>query len=109
MERVEAAPLYERGLHIVAEAKDGRLAASCIAWLDPQTLSAEIEPVGTHPAHRGNALAMSVCLEAVRQVALRGGTEICIRPRGDEAYPAPRAVYARCGFTTIGRTRLYTR
>jgi len=109
MRRVESSPLYERDLHVVAEAPDGQLAASCIAWLDPATGAAEIEPVGTRPDHRGRGLAASVCLEAVRRVYERDGIEVVIHPRGDDAYPAPRAVYARCGFEPAGRTRLYTR
>lgn len=109
MRRVEAAPLYRHDLHVVAENYDGALAASCIAWLDPVTGAAEIEPVGTHPAHRGHGLAASVCLEAVRRVDGLGGAEVVIHPRGDDAYPLPRAVYTRCGFVTQGRTRVYTR
>jgi GNAT superfamily N-acetyltransferase len=109
MRRVENAPLYRRDLHVVAESGDGELASSCIAWLDPVTGAAEIEPVGTHPAHRGRGLAASVCLEAVRRVGPLGGNEVVIHPRGDDAYLVPRAVYARCGFEAVGRTRLYTR
>jgi hypothetical protein len=37
---------YRRDLHVVAEAPDGRLAGSCIAWLDPATGVAAIEPLG---------------------------------------------------------------
>jgi GNAT superfamily N-acetyltransferase len=109
MRRVESAPLYRRDLHILAETLEGELAASCITWLDPATGAAEIEPVGTHPMHRGHGLAASVCLEAVRRVGTLGGNEVVIHPRGDDAYPVPRAVYAQCGFEPRGRTRLYTR
>jgi GNAT superfamily N-acetyltransferase len=109
MRRVESAPLYRHDLHIVAQTRDGELAASCISWLDPATGAAEIEPVGTHPMHRGHGLAVSVCLEAVKRVGMLGGTEVVIHPRGDDAYPVPRAVYAQCGFEPRGRTRLYTR
>jgi hypothetical protein len=42
---VQSAWPYQPDLHIVAEAPDGSLAASAIAWLDPATGVAAIEPL----------------------------------------------------------------
>lgn len=100
---------YREDLDIVAVAPDGSFGACCIAWLDPTTGCAEIEPVGTHPDHRRRNLASAICLEAVRRVGELGGTQIAVHPRGDDAYPVPRQVYASIGFRTVGRTCLYVR
>lgn len=100
---------YRRDLHVVAEAPDGSLAASCIAWLDPVTGMAAIEPLGVRPEHRRRGLAGALCLEAAELVAAAGGHELVIHPRGDAAYPAPRGAYVRCGFAEVGRTRIYAR
>lgn len=100
---------YRMDLDLVAVAPDGTFAACCIVWLDESTGAAEIEPVGTHPRHRGLHLAEALCSEATRRVGALGGTELTIHPRGDQAYPVPRKVYARCGFEPVHRTRTYGR
>lgn len=100
---------YRRDLHVVAEAPDGSLAASCIAWLDPVTGMAAIEPLGVRPEHRRRGIAGALCLQAAELVAAAGGHKLVIHPRGDAAYPAPRGAYARCGFVAVGRIRIYAR
>jgi ribosomal protein S18 acetylase RimI-like enzyme len=100
---------YSRDLHVVAEAPDGSLAASCIAWLDPVTGVAAIEPLGVHPDHRRRGLAGALCLQAASLVAAAGGHELVIHPRGDVAYPAARRAYQKCGFAAVDRTRIYAR
>ena len=94
---------YRGDLVIVAEAPDGHLAASCIAWLDDSVGAAEIEPLGVVPRYRGRGLGRAICLEAVNRVARLGGTQVTIHPRGDDRYPAARALYASCGFRTVAR------
>jgi GNAT superfamily N-acetyltransferase len=106
---VQSAWPYRRDLHVVAEAPDGSLAASCIAWLDPATGTAAVEPLGVLPEHRRRGLAGALCLRAACLVAAAGGHELVIHPRGDAAYPAPRGAYLRCGFAEAGRTRIYAR
>jgi hypothetical protein len=105
---IQAAWTYQRDLHIVVEATDQTLAASCIAWLDPTTHSATIEPLGVPrvpPAGTGwrPLHAYGATLHAA------GGREIVVHPRGDAGYPAPLGVYLRCEFHNVGRTRLYAR
>lgn len=100
---------YRRDLHVVVQAPGGGLAASCIAWLDPATGVAAIEPLGVSPGHRRRGLAGALCLHAARLVRAAGGGELVIHPRGDAAYPAPRGAYLRCGFAEVGRTRIYAR
>lgn len=80
---------YRQDLVIVAEAPDGMLAASCIAWLDEANAAAEIEPLGVVPEHRRLGLGRAVCLEAVNRVGRLGGL------RGDHPPPRRRRV-SRC-------------
>jgi GNAT superfamily N-acetyltransferase len=106
---VEAAWLYRRDLHILVEAPDRVLAASCIAWLDPTAGTAAIEPLGVRPEYRRRGLAGALCVHAAQLVHAAGGTEVVVHPRGDAGYPAPLGAYLRCGFRKVGRTRLYAR
>jgi predicted N-acetyltransferase YhbS len=104
--QVEATWPYRPDLHVVVQAPDGMVAASCIAWLDAATGIAAIEPLGVRPEHRRRGLAGALCRHAAQLVDQAGGRELVIRARGDAGYPAPRGAYSRCGFRTVGRTRL---
>jgi ribosomal protein S18 acetylase RimI-like enzyme len=106
---VAASPGYSLDLDLVVTAPDGELVATCTAWLDPATRSAELEPVGTSPRHRRLGLASAVCLAAMHALAARGATSVTVHPRGDDGYPAARAVYQRIGFQAMGRTMAYWR
>lgn len=107
--RVQTTWPYRPDLHVVALGPGGVPGASCIAWLDERTGAAEIEPLGTNAAHRRLGLGAAVCLEAVRRATAAGADVVMIHPRGDAAYPAPRRLYAACGFGTVDRTRSYRR
>jgi GNAT superfamily N-acetyltransferase len=85
----------------------GLLAATCTAWLDPDSRSGELEPVGTNPRHRRLGLASAVCLAAMHSLAGLGATDVTVHPRGDAGYPAARVVYERIGFAAVGRTVAY--
>jgi ribosomal protein S18 acetylase RimI-like enzyme len=106
---VAASPGYSVDLDLVVAAPDGELVATCTAWLDLASRSAELEPVGTSPRHRRLGLASAVCLAAMHALAARGATAVTVHPRGDDGYPAARAVYERIGFATVGRTMAYWR
>jgi GNAT superfamily N-acetyltransferase len=105
--KVEGTWPYRRDLHVVIQAPDGTLAASCIAWLDGATGIAAIEPLGVRPEYRRWGLAGALCLYAARLVHRAGGQELVVHARGDDVYLAPRGAYSRCGFRVVGRTRLY--
>jgi ribosomal protein S18 acetylase RimI-like enzyme len=106
-ERVMVTWPYREVFDIVAVAPNGTFAACCIGWLDPTTRVAEIEPVGTHPDHRRLGLAQAVCAEAIERLSVAGCEEVVIKPRGDDAYPVPRQVYAGMGFEVVNRTRTF--
>jgi GNAT superfamily N-acetyltransferase len=105
--RVRAAPLYDPDLDLVAVAEDGTFAGCCIVWLDPVIGSAEIEPLGVVPAHRRRGVAGALCDEATRRVAAKGGHEVIINAGPNAAYPAPAGAYAKAGFRSIDRGRMY--
>lgn len=107
--RVRESPLYRPELDRVAEAPDGGLAASALAWLDPANAVGELEPVGTDPCHRGLGLAGAVCLDALHALAAAGAERVVVCPRGDDAYPLPRRLYASIGFRPAADVRRYVR
>lgn len=100
---------YDASRDLVITAATGEPAACCTVWFDETTGAAEIEPLGVLPEHRRQGLAIALCHAALDAVALAGGSEVVIHPRGDAAYPAPRAAYAAAGFSPINRTRVYGR
>jgi ribosomal protein S18 acetylase RimI-like enzyme len=99
--------LYDPALDIVAEAPDGTLAGCCIAWLDPSTGVAEIEPVGVAPEHRRRGVAVAMCHEVAARVRARGGKELFINTGPDDGYPVPSLTYTSAGFETYDRAELY--
>ncbi len=62
------AEFYNDDLDLVVEALDGRFAAFATVRIDPISRMAELEPVGTHPDHRGLGLGKAICAEGIRRV-----------------------------------------
>lgn len=88
-QRVRNAWMYDPELDLVAVAPDGSFAGCCIAWLDPRTGAAEIEPLGVTPQHRRRGVAQALCHEATRRVAEAGGQQLIISQWPNPRYPAP--------------------
>jgi ribosomal protein S18 acetylase RimI-like enzyme len=107
--RVAASPLYRSSLDRVAEAADGSLAASALAWLDPENRVGELEPVGTDPRFARRGLARALCLDALRALAAAGAERAVVCPRGDDAYPLPRRLYESIGFRPSSEIRRFVR
>jgi predicted GNAT family acetyltransferase len=91
----------------VVEASDGSLVACCIAWFDPATGVAAIEPLGVVPEHRGRGLAGALCLAVATRVTDLGGLEVFINTGPRSEYPAPARAYAKVGFDRFSRGRSY--
>ena len=91
-EFVRSTPDYRADLDCVAVAPDGSIAAYTLAWLDDVNLVGELEPVGTHADYRRLGLARAVNLFALHRLRDKGATTALVACRGDEAYPAPRAL-----------------
>jgi mycothiol synthase len=94
--RLEAMPGYDPSLVPVAVAPDGRLAASCICWLDAATLVGEIEPLGTARAFGRLGLGRAIVLEACRLMRVRGMRTAYVS--GASQNPPALALYASAGF-----------
>jgi ribosomal protein S18 acetylase RimI-like enzyme len=108
-EAVRRTWLYRQDLDLVAVAPDGELAGCCIAWLDPASGVAELEPLGVAPGHRRRGVAVALCLEVAARVAAAGGHEVFINTGPQEEYPAPAAAYAKAGFGVEQRATTYVR
>ncbi len=107
-ERLTATPPYDPRLDWVAITDAGEWVASCCVWLDRETGCALVEPVGAVEAHRRRGLASAVSLAALHAARDAGATTGLVCPRGDDDYPAPRAVYQGIGFLPGPRTIAFT-
>lgn len=107
--RCRATWLYDPDFDLVAVAADGRFAASCLAWFDPRTGVAEVEPMGVHADHRRKGIAGALCHEVAKRVAALGGSQVFINSGPNAGYPAPPAAYTKAGFRTVRRGMTYVR
>jgi predicted N-acetyltransferase YhbS len=106
-ERLMATAPYRPDLDLVVEHEDDGWVASCLAWLDPTTGVALLEPVGCVTGHRRRGLAGAVSLAALAAARDAGATLGLVCPRGDDDYPAPGLVYRGLGFRPGPRTRTF--
>lgn len=91
---------YRAALDQVIEAPDGTYAAFALGWIDTGNRVGELEPVGTHPAHRRKGLAAAVSLAALHALRDAGAkTGLVYSNGGSEA----TRVYERIGFKNLAR------
>ena len=90
------AGFYNDELDLVVEAPDGSFASFVTVRIDPLTKMAELEPVGTHPDHRGKGLAKAVCGESIRRVLKYNPT--CIVILGAASTEGAAKLYSSLGF-----------
>ena len=100
---------YRADLDVGVRAPDGTIVSRATAWLDAQSATAELEPVGTDPAFRQRGLARACNLFALRQAKAAGATTGMVGCRGDDDYPIPRRLYWSIGFTPMARDVAYVR
>jgi GNAT superfamily N-acetyltransferase len=100
---------YRPDLDFGIEAPDGRIVASCTAWLDDANQVGLFEPVGVDPAFRRLGFSRAMCFAALHALKAAGATLVTVKPRGDAAYPVPRHAYATMGFVAEGRQRVFAR
>lgn len=84
----------------------GRVLASCTAWLDPATGWGLLEPVGTRPEHQRRGLAAAVCLDALHALRRAGAHSAqvgCVGGSGG------CATYHSIGFETVQRGTILRR
>lgn len=105
--RIISAWPYRADLDLVVEAPDGTLVASALGWLDDVNAAGLLEPVGVDPAHARRGLGAAVSLACLHAMRDAGATLAKVCPRGDAAYPVPRALYHHIGFRDGPRTATY--
>jgi ribosomal protein S18 acetylase RimI-like enzyme len=107
---VQAAWPYRPELDCVVEGPGGKLVAYCLAWLDPENRSGELEPVGTHPDFRRIGLGEAVCRFALRRLAKEGAIRAVVYAVADDpGNPGPKALYESIGFVETSRFLRYAR
>ena len=86
---VKKMPQFRPDLATIALAPDGTVASYCMGWLDEQSGTLEIEPLGTHRDHRRKGLAHAVVREVIRRAASNGARDVLVwnePPRNQPAY-----------------------
>ena len=69
-----SAPHYDPRLDLLALSPTGEYAATALVWVYPETGSAEIDPLGTHPAFRQLGLARAIALRSFSEMQKMGLT-----------------------------------
>ncbi len=103
--RMRAVAGYTPDLDIVAVAPDGAFASYCICWYDPASRTGLFEPVGTHPAWRGQGLGKAVVREGLRRLRAHGAQCAFVHTNGANA--AAIRLYTAAGFRIVSRTHPY--
>lgn len=92
---VTAMPGFRYELVPIVALASGELAAYCMSWWDPRSRSVEIEPLGTHPAHRRLGLARAIVHEVFRRSWTLGARYVMVW--GASTNPEAKALYESCG------------
>ena len=95
---VRATPPYRADLDVVVEWN-----AYVLAWLDEGSASAELEPVGTDPAHRRLGHGANACVAALHRLRDHGARTAVVYAVTDPRRPAARALYESVGFRVAAR------
>jgi ribosomal protein S18 acetylase RimI-like enzyme len=67
-----SAPHYSLDWDLVVLSPEGQPVAACLVWIDPHNRTAEIDPLGTHPAFRRRGLARALLAEGFRRMQAAG-------------------------------------
>jgi ribosomal protein S18 acetylase RimI-like enzyme len=105
--RFMRSPVYSADLDVMVVAPDGRAAAFCIVWADPQTRLGLFEPVGVHPDFQQQGLGKAVMLEGLRRLRAAGMKIACVCAEADNT--AAARLYQSAGFNLARRLVTYSR
>jgi|SRR5690348_11861585 len=98
-------PEYLPALDLIALAPDGRPAAFCLAWLEPEMGVAQVEPMGVHPDCQRFGLGRALLAEMFRRMRACGARRATV-----ETYSSMEpalALYEAAGFRPVGRVLKY--
>jgi GNAT superfamily N-acetyltransferase len=100
------APAFDRALHLAAVDAAGMFVAHVGVTIDARNAVAIVEPVCTHPDHRGRGLAGALLPTALARAVARGATHATL----DAAETDPAAaLYDACGFRPVGHVTAWRR
>jgi ribosomal protein S18 acetylase RimI-like enzyme len=97
--RIIHQPQYQPELDLVVSAPDGRLAAFCICWIDPNAaegIIGQIEPLGVHENYRQLGLAKAILCEGLRRLRQLGAAWVYVQT--DDFRDAAMQLYQAVGF-----------
>jgi len=77
-EAVKRAPQFRPDLVTIALAPDGKVASCCIGWMDEQSQTLEIEPLGTHRDYRRLGLAHALVKEVQHRAWANGAKHVLV-------------------------------
>ena len=90
---------YRPEFDIVAAAPEGRYAASCLAWVDSETSTALLEPVGCDPKYRRRGLTRAAILFCLGRLKGAGVREAVVNT--STTNQAAMRLYESCGFSRV--------
>ena len=107
-EAVKRMPQFRPDLVTIALAPDGTPASYCIGWLDEQSRTLEIEPLGTHRDYRRLGLARAVVREVIHRASENGARHVLVWNDPQTNAPA-YGLYTSAGMTPRRRIADLTR
>jgi ribosomal protein S18 acetylase RimI-like enzyme len=96
---------YRADLDVVALTPEGELASMALAWFDAGNKLGELEPVGTHPAHRNKGLASAVILKSLWRLQELGALSAIVYVAASNT--TSLRLYRQMGFVVIDTNRGY--
>jgi mycothiol synthase len=105
--RLMATCHYRPKLDMVAVTPQGEFAAMALAWFDAHNKTGELEPVGTHPAHRTRRLASAASEEAMRRLHEHGAHAVIVYAEAENF--ASVEMYRRLAFTVVDTNHGFVR
>jgi ribosomal protein S18 acetylase RimI-like enzyme len=104
-QRFMESPLYPAGMDLIIESPDGRVAAFCIGWLDPQNRIGSFEPVGVHPDFQRRGLGKAILHYGMQRMQTHGMTAAIVGTHHDNH--AAMRLYESVGFRPGRRMLTY--
>jgi GNAT superfamily N-acetyltransferase len=105
--RMSATAAYDPALDLLARDSDGTPVAAATAWSAGPGRSAILEPVGSHPEHRGGGHGRRVVLAALGALARAGASGVTVHTPADNRVAV--AAYESCGLRRLHSTEAMVR
>jgi GNAT superfamily N-acetyltransferase len=105
--RMSSTAAYDPALDLLARDGDGAPVAAATAWSAGPGRSAILEPVGSHPEHRGGGHGRRVVLAALGALARAGASGVTVHTPADNRTAV--AAYQSCGLRPLHSTEALVR